>query len=235
MPDPLSVSDADLRQLCRLISHDLRNPLAAIVTNLEFARRMLEQFEADPDLREAVRDSVTACDVLRRIVSNFDLLSKGMPLKATMQDLELEEVVRDVVRRCAARAEQACLRLALEAPGSTILFSDEALVALAVENLVDGSLQHAPADTEVSVSVVERDDVACVVVRDTGPPIDASLRDFALGVEAHTSSGRRDGTRYGRGLALLSARVAIEAIGGSVEASEVDGQSSIRLTIPRLR
>lgn len=233
MSDRLSVSDADLRRLCLLISHDLRNPLAAIVTNLEFARRMLEQLDVDPDLTESVRDSVTACDVLRRIVANFDLVAKGDALRAATQEVELDALVLEVARRCENRAEQACLRIEPEVSGAPRVVSDPALVALALENLVCDGIQHAPADTVISVRVEAPAEVAVIEVRDAGPPVEPTLRDVALGVEGHTSQGRREGTRYGRGLALLAARLAVEGIGGAIDVGDEAGRSVMRLTVPR--
>lgn len=232
MADSSPVSDADLRRICHLVSHDLRNPLAAIVTNLEFARRMLEQIEVDPDLTEAVRDSVTSCDVLRRIVANFDLLAKGTKVSVTMRDTHVEDVVREVARRCRSRAEQASLQIVIAATGTNRVLSDRVLLALALENLVDNSIQHAPPGSEVALTVVEHDDRLELTVEDEGAAVEAALRKEAVGVASHTTQGRRDGTRYGRGLALLAARLAVEAVGGTIDLGEADGKSRMALIIP---
>src|SRR5262245_12186402 len=101
------IDDAQLRELLNALSPDLRNPLAAIVTNLEFARRICERGRVDTDLVDAVLDSATACDLLRRIIGNLDVLVKGKELLASLHDVELATVVEEAARRCRNRAEQA--------------------------------------------------------------------------------------------------------------------------------
>ncbi len=214
MSEKLHLDDAELRSLLHLMCHDLRNPLAAIVTNLEFAKRLLSRMAVDPDLAESVEDSVTACDVLRRIVANFDLLIKGNEVGVTLHDLDVGATVAEVTKRCGDRARQAQLELEFGGNGRgprTVL--DRSLFSLAVENVIANSLQHAPRGSTVRVTVEPGEGHAQVVVRDDGPAIPEALRETALGPEGHTTSGRAEGMRYGRGLGLLAARAAAAACG----------------------
>lgn len=225
------VDDATLRRMCHLVTHDLRNPLAAIVTNLEFAKRLLEEEDADPDLAEAVRDSVTACDVLRRIVSNFDLLAKQTAESGGRQGMALDQVVQEVARRCEARAEQAELTLAVTAEGPVKVRSDRTMLALAVENLLANAIQHSPSRGRVDVAVRAADGTATVEVRDGGTVLEGEMAEIALSVEAHTMEGRQPNSRYGRGLGLLSAQLAAYAAGATVRVAS-DGQNVFVLSMP---
>lgn len=230
MPDPLHLDDAQLRELLHLMSHDLRNPLAAIVTNLEFAKRLLSRLSVDPDLSESVDDSVTACDVLRQIVANFDLLVKGRDLTVTLHEIDVAATVADVAKRCRERAEQAGLAIDLreaQVPMRTMI--DKSLFALAVENLIANSLQHAPRRSTVVIELRSgAADRADVVIADEGPAIAEALRETALGPQGHTHAGRNDGTRYGRGLGLLAANAAAAACGCELS---VGGETTSVFTI----
>jgi signal transduction histidine kinase len=144
MPDAPHIDDAMLREVLHALSHDVRNPLAAIVTNLEFARRLCERTRVDPDVSEAVHDSMTACDVLRRIIANLDVLVKGSELVASMHEIDLATVVEDVARRCRARAEQAGVVVVTSLPASRRrALVDRMLLGLALENLLENSSRRA--------------------------------------------------------------------------------------------
>lgn len=234
MTEKLHIDDAQLRELLHLMSHDLRNPLAAIVTNLEFAKRLLTRLSVDPDLAESVEDSVTACDVLRRIVANFDVIVKGRELAVTLQETDIGAVVKDVARRCGDRAKQGGLEVTISGADdklSTML--DRSLFSLAIENLLSNSLQHAPRGSTVRMTVAKSGDNAVLSIADDGSAVPEELRAIALGPEGHTPSGRTDGSRYGRGLGLLAARAAAQACGCEIALRGTE-TSILELTIPLL-
>lgn len=233
MPDKVHLSDATLRSLFHLLSHDLRNPLAAIVTNLEFAKRLLSQTPVDQDLTESVEDSAMACDVLRRIVSNFDVLVKGERLMVTIHEVEVMDVVREVLRRCKDRAAQATVEITLQEEGEIgRAMLDRSMFALTLENLLSNSIQHSPRGSVARVVVRRLDDGIRLTLHDRGGAISEELRTFALEPEAHTASGRRDGSRYGRGLGLLSARAAACATGIELSVGGEGVDSQFTLDIP---
>ena len=232
--DKLHIDDGELRQLLHLMSHDVRNPLAAIVTNLEFARRLVSRMSLDPDLVDSIEDSVTACDVLRRLVSNFDLLVRGRSVAITLTDVNVKDLVQDLVRRCEGRASQASLSIEVVADESVLAQVDKAMLALATENLISNAIQHAPRHSKISVVLKRDGEGATITVRDQGTMISDDKRERALGAEGHTPTGRQEGTRYGRGLGLLSARAAAQANGLQLTAGGRDGYSELTLRLPQV-
>jgi signal transduction histidine kinase len=233
MPDAPHIDDAMLREVLHALSHDVRNPLAAIVTNLEFARRLCERTRVDPDVSEAVHDSMTACDVLRRIIANLDVLVKGSELVASMHEIDLATVVEDVARRCRARAEQAGVVVVTSLPASRRrVLVDRMLLGLALENLLENSLQYAPRGSEVRMELATAAEEARLQVRDSGGAIPSELRELATSASAHTTKGRRMEARYGRGLGLLSAKAAATAAGARLELGGEGEASLMTLILP---
>jgi K+-sensing histidine kinase KdpD len=234
MTEKIHVDDGQLRKLMHLMSHDLRNPLAAIVTNLEFAKRLLARAEIDPDLAESVEDSVTACDVLRRIVANLDVIVKGEDVNVTIQEAEVGKIIKEVARRCQDRASQARLEINLDGTssvGRTML--DKNLFSLVVENLIANSIQHAPRRSTIEVGLEESPTRFVLTVSDAGPAIPEALREVALGPEGHTPGGRTEGSRYGRGLGLLAANAAAAASGCELAVGGTE-TNVFTVTIPRV-
>ncbi len=226
------VDDATLRQLLRALSHDIRNPLAAVVTNLEFATRMLQRLEIDPDLTEAVDDSSAACEVLQRIVNNLDLLAKHDRLAGSMNEAALSPICQEVVKRCQSRAHQSGVTLTLQGQENmSRVVLDRTLIAVALENLVSNAIQHSPSGTAIRVELVEEPQALRISVHDEGGAIPAELRDLALSPKGNTPKGRQPASRYGRGIGLLAARMACAASGATLTMGGEGKQSRMDLVI----
>ena len=105
------------------------------------------------------------------------------------------------------------------------------LFALAVENLISNSIQHAPRGTPIEVRIERGDSTIVVSVIDAGKAVPPELREYALSAESHTPKGRSGPTRYGRGLSLLAARAAAGACGATLSLHGEDGRSEMRLTV----
>lgn len=227
--------DDDLwRELLRTLSHDLRNPLAALVTNLEFAERVLTRTKVDPDLAEALADSVTACDVLQLIIANLDVVVNGDKLDAGGVEQPLGPICHEVVSRCRGRARQKDVTLEIDDGGGTARGTFErSLFALAVENLLCNALQHAPTGSTARLVIrPEAGGGTRVCVLDRGGAVPESLRQLAVSRTGNTTRGRRAGTRYGRGGTLLAARQAARAMGIGLELGGQGEHSELALIVP---
>jgi signal transduction histidine kinase len=225
-----------MRELLRSAAHDLRNPLSAVVTNLEFAKRLLDKGSgrAAAELVEAVNDSTSACDVLRRIVSNLDVIARGPSGKASIEELSLGPLIREVVARARSAAEQVSVDVSAEIPaeseGARALL-DKALFALALENLVANALQYAPRDSSVRVRLERAGGTSRVCVIDGGGAVPPGLRAVAVSPAGNTLAGRKAGSRYGRGMTLLAAAVAADATGVGLELDGDEEESRMTLVI----
>lgn len=234
MSDGYHVSDQELRALMGAMTHDISNPLAAVVTNLEFAKRLCEQSNVDPDLADSVDDSVTACDVLRLLVANLDVLVKGKNLGRSFNELRLSSLLEEVIQQLKARTEQGGLTIELDTSQDQRVVTDRALLSLALENVLANSIQHAPRRSVVRVAIDVANDRTRIVVRDSGPRIPKDSREAAMSPQGNTHMGRSEATRYGRGATLLAARVAATAAGAELVIDEEDGASVMAIVIPNV-
>jgi K+-sensing histidine kinase KdpD len=233
MTDPIHVDDAQLRAMLSLLSHDLRNPLAAVLTNLEYSRRVLAKTQAHEDLDEAIQDSVAACELVRRMLANLDLLTKGTSVKAFPQEVDVVALTREAVQRNQKHAAQGDATLALVSQLATArAVIDKDLFGLALDNLLANAIQHAPRGSEIAVSVARPGAALEVSIHDPGPVIPESHRALAVSPEGHTSKGRVPEARYSRGLGLLASEAAARASGMTLTLGGDDqGGSCMTLTI----
>ncbi|WP_406141571.1 HAMP domain-containing histidine kinase [Streptomyces anulatus] len=208
------------------VAHELRTPLSNIRGWLEAAQDGL----ADPDpafvsslLEEAV--------LLQHIIDDLQDLAAADAgvLRLHPESVEIRELLSQVAAAHQARAENAGVTLAVTAtaPGPALL-ADPVRLRQAVGNLVSNAVRHTPEGGRVTLRAYaheEGDGTVLVEVTDTGsgiPPEDLP-HVFDRFWRAEKSRSRRTG---GSGLGLAIVRKLVEAHGGTVDATSVEGEGS---------
>lgn len=234
-------SDAAIAEVLSLLAHDLKNPLAATVTNLGyvdgFVRSLAKSEPSDEEVsevREAMLDAKLACEVLQRFVSNLEVLSRDLAHVPGGEPapIDLHAIADEIVSRHVAAAEAR--RVHIEVRGDACWArADRDPLLRAADNALANALQHAPAGSKVIVDVGTRDGECALSFVDRGQVVPPALRDEALSRDGQARlKGRAEG-RYGRGLGLYAAAVAARRAGGRVELGERDGLSVIAVVLPR--
>jgi nitrogen fixation/metabolism regulation signal transduction histidine kinase len=212
------------RDVARLLSHELRNPLTPIRLSIE----RLQQRTRSPDLPELVQKSsgtiLEEISALERIVGEFSDFAR-MPAPKLRQ-ANLNQLVADVLRQYAPAGGGAELEIRLDQAGDHWSF-DPDLMRRAIANLVKNSVE-ALADRPGRISVASRYEGRClrITFADNGPGIPAEIR--ARLFEPYVTTKAK-----GTGLGLAFVRQVIAGHRGSVAlASESGIGTTIVITIP---
>ena len=199
-------------------SHELRSPLATIISALEVG-------VAHPKLLDARLASQTLLPEAHRIQALVDDLlllaradERGLALRhddIDLDDLAAAEVSR--VRRDITLAVNAELT-------PTRLAGDSVALSRVLRNLLDNAARHATSRIDLTVRA-ERGE-AFVTVADDGPGIPAEDRDrvFDRFVRLDTDRSRRAG---GTGLGLAIVAEIVAAHGGSVHIGDRSGGGTV--------
>ena len=207
-------------------SHELRSPLATIISGLEVAEAHPELLDADLAvntlLPEAHRMQTLIQDLL--VLARADEQSLALRREPVLLG-DLAEVEADRARRGAG-----CTIHTDISPAS--LIGDPTALSRVIRNLVDNAVRHAKS--RVDIAVGSRDDLAIITVTDDGLGIPAAERSRVFGRFVRLDSDRaRSGGGSGLGLAIVAELVT--AHGGTVS---VDGQprdgTTIVVKLPQL-
>lgn len=210
-------------ELGGLIVHDLKNPLAAILTNGTFLLETLESDEARP----VVRDIMSAAESMRRMVMNLiDVNRSEDGALALCADLvDPGRLVQDVAKAMEGRAAERDHRLRVTIGDDLVpLEGDYDLLRRVLESLLDNSFKYTPRRGEVQLRCENGDDTHVTFrVSDQGPgiPLEARGRIFEKYVQLE-SEARLHG-RTSRGLGLAFCKIAVEAHGGTIWVDQTDG------------
>lgn len=237
---------SDIAETLSLLAHDLKNPLAAVLTNLGFVGSFVDALDPseppDPheltDAREANLDAKLACEALQRFVGNLEVIARDLgggraSIPPEPLPLDLLALADEIAARHRLAADARRLELVVESERPVWARGDRDSILRAVDNLVANAVQYAPAGTKVRIAVAARDQEATLTVLDEGVAIPERLREESITRLGQTRAKGTAESRYGRGLALYAAAASARIGGGVVRVDAEDGKSAIRIGLMR--
>jgi PAS domain S-box-containing protein len=212
-----AMREADRRkdEFLALLSHELRNPLAPILT----AARLM-QLRGDVATPREIEVVLRQAQHLVRLVDDLLDVSGLARGKVTLakKTLELASVVAKAVEATGPLLEQRQHRLHLSvAPEGLPIEADEVRLTQVVNNLLTNAARYTPPGGRVEVTAARQGDEVVLQVRDNGVGIDPAILPhvFEMFVQGARGPDRQQG---GLGLGLALARTFTALHGGTIEA-----------------
>ncbi|MGW7425194.1 sensor histidine kinase [Streptomyces sp. NPDC054813] len=205
-------------------SHQLRNPLAALLLRIELLALEL------PEGNEEIASVRTEGKRLAQVLD--DLLDLALAEHAEA-DLMLTDIGRLAAERVAAWAPAAAakgVRLTGECPATTG-WADPITLSSALDAVIDNAVKFTPKGGSVEVGVAADGGVSKVVVTDTGPGLTAE--ELARVGDRFWRSGRHQNVK-GSGLGLSITRALLAAGGGSLSYEHREPRGlRVTVSVPR--
>ncbi|WP_326587670.1 sensor histidine kinase [Streptomyces sp. NBC_01294] len=202
-------------------SHQLRNPLAALLLRIELLALEL------PEGNEEIASVRTEGKRLTQVLD--DLLDLALAEHASAE-ISLTDIGALAAERVAAwrpYAEEKGVRLTETGRTALTGWADPIALSSALDAVIDNALKFTPAGEEVEVSVAAEGRSVRVVVADRGPGL---TEDELLRVgDRFWRSGRHQNVK-GSGLGLSISRALLAAGGGSL-AYETNPPHGLRVTV----
>lgn len=220
-------------RLFSIIAHDLRSPLASLISILDFAgSETYSEARFKAILATLSRDVGQTADLLDNLLRWSKSQLEGERITPSMFDLR--DVIETKIQLFQGRAaEKQVLLLADVAPG-TMVFADRSMLELVVRNLVSNALKFCRPHDSVQITAKISTDNVEVRVRDTGVGMDETTRAGLFGLEVNSRPGTDN--EQGTGLGLKLCRDFLEKNGGTIRAESVQDRGSIfYFTLPRPR
>nr|WP_281353432.1 HAMP domain-containing sensor histidine kinase [Phytoactinopolyspora mesophila] len=196
-------------------SHELRNPLNALLLRIEHLAMGL------PD--EWAEEAERAREEGRRMTRIMDALLMLARGQNSEPDAAPVDVVALVTRRLEAWepiSRQRDVELALVDAGQVHGFVDEIVIESAFDAVLDNAVKFSPPGASVDVSVTNGGDTVEIAVRDHGPGV--APEDLALVTERFWRSPAGQDTP-GSGLGLAIATEFLNSCGGTLAVASGDG------------
>lgn len=206
---PLSDALTLQRHFVADASHELRTPLTALSSRIQLLQRRHDRGQPIDETLVELRRDVGAMTAL---LTDLLLTAEGTAV-APERPVLVADAVRQAIDAMEPLAEDADVRLAADIESDVAVEVPATTIARVVIALIDNAVQHAPAQTAVTVQIRKQDAFATVRVRDEGGGIRGIDPDRVFDRFARSGeTGRRRG--FGIGLALV--RQVATRYGGSV-------------------
>ena len=200
-----------------LLGHELRNPMAAVLT----AVRILQATGPAEPLLARARDTIFRQTVhLWRLVD--DLLDVGRiasgKLRLEQRRVELNAIVKQALETCAPLMEERQHTVEAVLPERPIhLHADASRILQVACNLLTNAAKYTRKGGTIRVTVAEEERFAVIRVRDDGVGIPAEMLGsiFEPYVQVGSSHHRSEG---GLGIGLALVKAVVDLHGGTVEA-----------------
>ncbi|MFJ9032350.1 sensor histidine kinase [Streptomyces sp. NPDC102274] len=205
-------------------SHQLRNPLAALLLRIELLGLEL------PEGNEEIASVRTEGKRLAQVLDDLLDLALAEHAAADLRLTDIGEVAAERVAAWRALAEEKGVRLT-EHRAAVTAWADPIALSSALDAVIDNALKFTPAGEEVTVTVARNGTTSKIVINDGGPGLtDDELA--RIGDRFWRSNRHQNIKGSGLGLSITSALLA--AGGGSIayEHGEPRGLR-VTLSVPR--
>ncbi len=211
------------------ISHELRTPVAAIISAAESLRE--RGTAGKRDVRgDLVSEIHTAAERLNRLIDNLLDMTRleSSKISPVFDWCDMHDLLNASVKKL--ERELSSHRVTIDVAASMPLVKlDFTLIEQAVTNLLHNAAIYTPAGSAITVRVLPEDDKCIMIIADNGPgfPPEALPRVFE---KFYRVPGTQAG---GTGLGLSIAKGFIEAHRGSITAENgPDGGAQFTVSLP---
>ena len=229
----LDAAFAAQRQFVADASHELRNPLAIIRTNVDVA---LADPDASPDdLRQAIAVVKRAGDRMTLLVDDLLALARRQQPTPEHEPVDLGAAVAEASEDFVVPAEARGIVLDRAIAEGVVVSGDREALKRVVANLLHNAVRLAPPGSRIRLATGSERDRAWIAVADEGPGIspEDQAHVFDRFWRADKARSRADG---GTGLGLAIVRQIVESHGGEVRLhSKVGVGSSFVVWLPVAR
>lgn len=217
-----------------IISHDLRNPFAAIISFSRILKRDFDMLSRE-ELQELVEDLDTSVIKIQNLLDNLLQWSRTQTGKISFkpEQFTIKEIIADNFELFASSAREKEIELLDNTEGDVTVYGDINMTDTVLRNLISNAIKYSHPGNKVLVSATERNGFIVVSVADRGVGIpEQDQKKLFQSDILHSTYGTKD--EKGSGLGLLLCREFVRRQGGELSVkSEAGKGSEFSFTLPR--
>lgn len=225
--------------LASMIYHDLRSPLANVVSGLDVLEMMLPA-DKDPTIRSVLDIAMRSTERVQRLVNSLldtSRMEAGQSI-GNPEPNQIIDIVQMVLEAVVPAAQSKEVRLEAAVPrGLPRIMADSEMIRRVFINLLENAIKYSKDGMTVTVGAKRFGDFVEMWVKDEarGIPKTDQARIFEKFARVQVGAGATGATK-GLGLGLAYCKLAVEGHGGKIWVeSEVGKGSRFAFTIPAAR
>lgn len=208
------------------LSHELRNPMAAILTAASVLERIADDSPAVTQPAGVIRRQAAQIATLLDDLLDVSRVTQGK-IKLRKENSDLRQLCKDAIEAVQPLLRRHEHRLLFEAPPTPIRSQvDRVRMIQVIENLLTNAIKYTPQQGQIRLMLLARDQEAELRVIDNGCGMSSALLAtvFDMFVQSDETLDRSEG---GMGVGLTLVRSLLQLHGGTITAhSEGLGKGS---------
>ena len=226
--DDLNESNRTKDKMFSIISHDLKSPFSALLGTSEML------------VRESAKENLNIEKIgkLSRIINDsanrtFGLLNNLLEWARLQSDkivinpekINLDDIVVENVNISITAAMSKNINLQYTTPGFYPIVSDKAVINTILRNLISNAIKYTPQNGEITVSLIQIEDIYMIAVRDSGigiPEDKVNMMFQSDTIQSTPGTANEKGTGLGLGLC----KDFVTKLGGDIWVESVYGQGA---------
>jgi len=216
------------RRLLHDVSHELRSPLARLQVAIGLLRQQPDK--ASVTVERIERESERLDHLVGELLT-LSRLEAGVPVNR-VESIDVAGLLADIVEDARFEAETKGVRVECDFSEDAIIQGQTELIHRAIENIVRNAIRHTPAEASVTLSgsFDRPQNQLRLSVCDQGSGVPEE--QLTIIFEPFFQGGNRP-TKGGAGLGLAIARRAVQAHGGTIQASNRrEGGLCVEMVLP---
>ncbi|PWH14463.1 MAG: hypothetical protein DDG59_12770 [Anaerolineae bacterium] len=218
--------------LISMIYHDLRSPLANVVSSLDVLANILS-LDDEPALKSLLSIAIRSTERIQRLTNSLlDLrrLEAGQPI-SNPQPQSVQDIITDSIDAVQASAisKHQVIETKVAEPLPPVLVDGE-MIRRVLINLLENAIKYTPQGSRIVLGAQPEGEMVQFWVQDRGPGIPATEQERIF--DKFTRLRNAEG-QHGFGLGLAYCRLAVEAHGGRIWVESQPNQGAcFRFTLP---
>jgi signal transduction histidine kinase len=216
-----------------IISHDLRNPFASIVSFSRILKRDMNNLSTG-ELQELAAELDKSVLKINNLLENLLHWSRAQTgkIKYKPEYIALHEIVKDNINLFRNNAREKEIELTDNVDDDLAVWADRNMTDTVIRNLLSNALKYTQPGGKISIASKVEDHKAFISVADNGVGMsDMNKKKIFRTDTLHSTYGTMD--EKGSGLGLLLCKEFVEKQGGVITfESELEKGSTFTFTIP---
>lgn len=227
----LRISNSTKDRIFSIIAHDLRSPLASLISFQEAVRLdHLEEAHMKGFLERYFKDVNKIYDMLENLL--YWARTHMDEMQVRPKKCNISNIIDDNISFFSFTAEEKKIALHYDYPQNLPAFADADLINIVIRNLISNALKFTPSGGKIKIKGRMEGDFIEISVLDNGVGLNEEDMKKILRPDQHfTTRGTRG--EKGTGLGLMLCKEFVEKNGGAISVESEPGKgSTFRFTVP---
>lgn len=222
--------------LSAMIYHDLRSPLANIVSSLDMLKALIPDQEDKEVMQQVLSIAVRSSERLQRLINSLldiNRLEAGQPI-TNRKEIEVAPLINEALDAIqpitGTKHQHVQIELGENLPR---IWADEDMIRRVLINLLENGSKFTPVEGVLVVGASAEQDMVQFWIRDSGPGIPPEASEIIFNKFSRLAGDRSAGESLpseripkGLGLGLAYCKLAVQAHGGKIRVESDPGEGS---------